>query len=277
MALKPVREKKAKLAAKYCFIIVSLFVFLNAPKIGWADENFFQLINGTGPAVNKEFTLDPGYAVYVSYEGKRFLLDTGIGKKSLVRNLNAAGILLENLDFVLLSHQHDDHTGSLPYIRKERPSLRIYIASGGGFKYRKPEGLIEVDDHLKISSNIFLIHTYDESGSRGITDELSLLVVTKKGPYLFTTNSHTNFFLKLEKAKHLAGMDILFHSGHTALKRSSKELITANATKLKALNVRQVSPSHSKPSHNRIFEEVFGANYVAARVGQKVPLEPVSQ
>ncbi len=277
MSLKPVREKKAKLAAKYCFIIVSIFVFLNAPRNGWADENFYQIINGSGPSVNQDFRLDLGYAVYVSYEGKKFLFDTGISENSLVRNLNAAGVPLENLDFVLLSHQHDDHTGSLPYIRKERPSLRIYIASGGGFKYRKPEGLIEVDDHLKISSNIFLIHTYDESGSRGITDELSLLVVTKKGPYLFTTNSHTDFFLKLEKAKHLAGMDVFFHSGHTARKRSSKELITANAKRLKALNVKRVSPSHSRSSHNKIFEEIFGANYVAAIVGQKVPLEPVSK
>ena len=277
MALKLLRKKKAKLAAKYCLIIIAIFIFLNAPKIGWADENFFQIINGSGPAVNQDFTLDRGYAVYVSYEGKRFLMDTGISKTSLVRNLNAAGVFLENLDFVLLSHQHRDHTAGLSYIRKERPSLRIYIPSGGGFKYLNPKGLIEVNDHLKVSSNIFLIHTHDEFGSVGTTDELSLLIVTKKGPYLFTTNSHTDFFLKLEKAEHLAGMDIFFHSGHTARRVSSKELITANATKLKALNVKQVSPSHSSSSHNKIFEEVFGANYLAAVVGQKVPLEPVSK
>ncbi len=277
MALKILRKKKARLAVKYCLIIIAIFIFLNAPKIGWADENFFQIINGSGPAVNQDFTLDRGYAVYVSYEGKRFLMDTGITKKSLVRNMKAAGVFLENLDFVFLSHQHRDHTGSLHYIRKERPSLRIYIPSGGGFQYLNPEELIEVDDHLKVSSNIFLIHTYDEFGSVSVTDELSLLILTKNGPYLFTTNSHTDIFLKLEKAKRLAGMDIFFHSGHTARRVSSKEVITANATKLRALNVRQVSPSHSSPSHNKIFEEVFGANYVPALVGQKVPLEPVSK
>jgi metal-dependent hydrolase (beta-lactamase superfamily II) len=276
VALKIVRKKKAKLPVKYYCIIISIFIVLNVPRPVWAEENFFQIINDSGPAVNEDFTLDRGYSVYVSFDGKRFLMDTGINKISLAKNLQAAGISLEDLDFVLLSHPHRDHISGLSYIRKERPSLSVYVPSGGGFKFLGPKGIIEVDDHLRMSSNIFLIHTYDELGSVHITDELSLLLLTKKGPYLFTTNSHTDFFLKLEKAKHLAGMDVFFHSGHTARRVSSKDLITTHANKLKALKVTQVSPSHSSSSHNKIFEEVFGANYVAAVVGRKVPLEPVS-
>ena len=256
---------------------VLLFLCLSTPGAGWAQENFFQIINDTSTAVNPDFALDRGYAVYVSYEGKKFLMDTGISETSLVRNLKAAGVSLDTLDFVLLSHRHDDHTGGLGHIRRKRRSLAIYIPPGGGFKRFHPEELVEVDDHLKVSPNIFLIHTHDKFGSRGITDELALLILTKKGPYLFTTSSHTDFFATLEKAKRLAGQDIFFHSGHTDRRIASEKTITANATKLKALNVRQVSPSHSTPSHDRIFKEVFGANYVPARVGQKVPLEPAAK
>lgn len=257
-----------------CASIILLFICLSAPGVGSAaEENFFQIINGSITSVNQDFTQDYGYAVYVSYEGKKFLMDTGTGKAILVKNMKAAGILLENLDFVFLSHAHPDHTGGLAYIRRKLPSLRIYIPPGSGFERFNPdEQLIAVNDYLKVSSNIFLIHTH-----RGSWDELALLIITKKGPYLFTTNSHTNFFATLEKAKRLAGQDIFFHSGHTATRRALAETIAANARKLKALNVRQVSPSHSHPSHDRIFEEVFGANYVAARLGQKVPLEPASK
>ncbi len=252
---------------------VLLFLCLSTPGAGWAQENYFQIINDTSTLVNPDFALDRGYAVYVSYEGKKFLMDTGISETSLVRNLKAAGVSLDTLDFVFLSHRHPDHIAGLAYIRSERPSLPIYIPPGGGFERFNPdEQLIAINDYLKVSSNIFLIHTHNESW-----DELALLILTKKGPYLFTTNSHTDFFAKLEKAKRLAGQDIFFHSGHTARRITSAETITANARKLKALNVRQVSPSHSTPSHDRIFEEVFGANYVAARLGQKVPLEPASK
>ena len=259
---------------------VLLFLCLSTPGAGWAQENFFQIINDTTTAVNPDFVSNRGYTVYVSYEGKKFLMDTGISKTSFVKNMKAAGVSLENLDFVFLSHRHRDHTGGLDHILSKRPSLRVYRPPGDSSFWRtrfKDKGLIEVDDHLKVTSNIFLIHTHDELGSAGVKDELSLLILTKKGPYVFTTNSHTDFFAKLEKAKRLAGQDIFFHSGHTARRVSSEETITANARKLKVLNVRQVSPSHSSPSHDRIFKEAFGANYVAARVGQKVTLEPASK
>jgi len=117
------------------------------------------------------------------------------------------------------------------------------------------------------------MHTHDDAGSAGITDELSLIIKTKKGPYLFTSNSHTDFFTKLEKAKHLAGQDVYFHSGHTARKVSKEETIMVHAKKMRALNVRKVSPSHSKPGHDEVIEEIYGTDYVAARLGQKVPLD----
>jgi len=258
-----------------CVSILLIFICLSTPGAGWGEENYFQIINDASIPVNPDFRRDFGYAVYVNYEGKRFLLDTGKSETNLAKNMEAAGVLLDSLDFVLLSHRHRDHKGGLAYIRSERPSLPIYIPPGGGFDDFEPEELIEVDDHLRVSPNIFIIYTQNEFGSANITDELGLLIITKKGPYVFTTNSHTDFFATLEEAKRLAGQDIFFHSGSTARRISSEETIRANAKKLKALNIRKVSPSHSSINHDKIFKEVFGANYVASRLGQKVPLEPV--
>lgn len=258
-------------------ILLSITVFLDAPTIALAGDNFFQIINDSGPTVDERFVSDRGYSLYVSYRGKRFLMDTGLKEKNLIRNLEAAGVLLDDLNFVLVSHRHYDHTAGVDYIRRNRPSLPVYIPPGGGFAPFGPESMIEVSDYLEISPDILLIHTHDETGSGGVKDELSLLIMTRKGPYLFTTNSHTDFFAKLEKAKRLVGRDIFFHSGHTARRISSEEKIMAHATKMKELNVRQVSPSHSNPRHNEIFKQVFGLGYQTALVGQRVPLEPPSE
>ena len=250
-----------------------LLIFLHTPNTTWAEENYYQIINGTVEAVSDDFIKDTGYAVYFSYEGKKFLLDTGNNENTLVSNLNTAGISTDELDFVVLSHAHSDHTSGWPYLRRQRPQLPIYIPPGRVFSYSAK--LNEVSDHLKISPNVYLFHTHDESGTGGIKDELALLIVTRMGPYLFTTNTHTDFFARLEKAKLLAGQDVFFLSGSTARKKTRAEKITANAKKMKTLNVKQVSPSHSHPIHDNIFKEVYGTGYVPAIVGRKVPLEPV--
>jgi 7,8-dihydropterin-6-yl-methyl-4-(beta-D-ribofuranosyl)aminobenzene 5'-phosphate synthase len=251
-----------------------LLIFLHTPNIAWAEENYYQIINGTVEAVSEDFIKDSGYAVYFNYEGKKFLLDTGNNENTFVSNLNTAGISTDELDFVVLSHSHSDHTSGWPYLRRQRPQLPIYIPPGRVFSYSAK--LNEVSDHLKISPNVYLFHTHDEAGTGGIKDELALLIITKMGPYLFTTNTHTDFFARLEKARLLAGQEVFFHSGSTARKKTRAEKITANARKMKALNVKQVSPSHSHPSHDNIFKEVFDTGYLSAIVGKKVPLEPAT-
>ena len=70
---------------------------------------------------------------------------------------------------------------------------------------------------------------------------------------------------------------MFIHSGHTAERSSSSKAIVANAEKMKALNVERVNPSHSDKRHNKIFEEVFGANYEEAILGKKIPLEPATR
>ncbi len=244
-----------------------LLALLQIPVTGWAEENYYQIINGTVEAVSEDFIKDSGYAVYFNYEGKKFLLDTGNNENTLISNLDTAGISVDELDFVVLSHAHSDHTSGWPYLRRQRPQLPIYIPPGRVFSYSAK--LTEVSDHLKTGPNVYLFHTHDEAGTEGIKDELAVLIITKMGPYLFTTNTHTEFFARLEKARLLAGQEVFFHSGSTAQKKTRGEKITANAKKMKTLNVKQVSPSHSHPSHDNIFKKVFGTGYVPAIVGKK--------
>jgi len=259
--------------AKTCAFALILLIFLYVPKTGWAEENYFQIINGTVEAVDDTFVRDRGYAVFFNFEGKKFLLDTGDNESSFIGNLKTAGINTDELDYVLLSHRHKDHTSGWIYLRKQRPQLDIYIPSGAVFSLPTIK-FNEVSGYLKMTPNVYLIHTHDESGSIRIKDELSLLIRTKEGPYLFTTNSHTDFFMKLEKAREIMGESVFFHSGHTARKVTYNSKILETAKKMKDLHVKKVSPSHSKYSHDKIFERVFGTGYVPAILGKKVPLEP---
>ena len=268
--LSPLVSKILQNPSRPYVLVLLVFIFL--PRIGLAQENYFQIINGSVEPVNNTFLSDRGYSVYFSFDGKRFLYDVGQKKKSFLNNLKSAGIPLDGIDFVVMSHPHSDHKRGWGFLRKEQPSLPIYVPSKEG--YTSISEPTVVTEHLKISPNIFIIHTHDDSGSLDIFDELSLTIITKDGPYLFTTNSHTDFFKKLEKAKRVTGQEVFFHSGHTARRISPNDLIATNARRMKELGVKRVSPSHSSPRHDRIFKEVYGNNYLAAILGKKVVLEP---
>ncbi len=257
----------------HIFFVV-LLILLQAPKTAWAEDNYYQIINGSLDTVSDGYAKDRGYSVYFNFEGNQFLLDTGDNEHSFVGNLKTAGISLDDLDYVVLSHSHKDHTSGWPYLRRQRPKLPIYIPPGKVFSYSAEFDV--VSDLLKITPNVILLHTHDESGSIRIKDELSLLIKTVEGPYLFTTNSHTDFIAKLEKSKGVLGENVFFHSGHTARRVTLEEEILEIAKKMKNLNIKKVSPSHSSPNHDKIFRQVFGTGYVSAILGKKVMLEPAS-
>ena len=254
-----------------CPFPLLLLTLLQIPNTGWAEENYYQIINGSVESVSDKFVKDRGYSIFFNFQGKKFLLDTGDNEHTFTGNLKAAGINTDELDFAALSHTHKDHTSGWPYLRRQRPQFPIYIPPGRVFSYSAE--LNVVNDYLEITPNITLLHTHDESASLGIKDELSLLIRTGSGPYLFTTNSHTDFITKLEKAKRVLGEDIFFHSGHIARRISPNDQILATVKKMKEMYVKQVSPSHSHPNHDNIFQQVFGTGYVPAILGKKVPLD----
>src|ERR1019366_3087270 len=71
---------------------------------------------------------DWGYSVFMEYNGKRILFDTGNDPAVLEQNAKAAKIDLGRLDFVVISHRHTDHTMGIGYLTKVDPSVKIYGA-----------------------------------------------------------------------------------------------------------------------------------------------------
>jgi 7,8-dihydropterin-6-yl-methyl-4-(beta-D-ribofuranosyl)aminobenzene 5'-phosphate synthase len=93
---------------------------------------------------------DWGFAALVEYGGKRILFDTGNDGRIFERNVRALGIDLKNLDFVIVSHRHGDHTGGLAYLLRQNPGVTIYAPreSFGVFGGSLPAGFLRRDSTL---------------------------------------------------------------------------------------------------------------------------------
>ena len=67
-----------------------------------------------------------GYSALIEYGGRRILFDTGSRGADFAHNVNALGVDLTKLDFVVVSHRHNDHTGGLSHVLSENPDVTVY-------------------------------------------------------------------------------------------------------------------------------------------------------
>lgn len=75
-----------------------------------------------------------GYSALIEYNGRRILFDTGGKVAEFAHNVETLGISIKNLDFVVLSHRHNDHTAGLHQVLRENPNVTVYTPiEGAGF------------------------------------------------------------------------------------------------------------------------------------------------
>ncbi len=88
-----------------------------------------------------------GNCSLVSASGYNFLIDAGISMKRICSNLELCSLKPQNLDGILITHQHSDHIGGLPMFTKHfsvpvyaSPSVAAYLRRCG----KCPDELINV-------------------------------------------------------------------------------------------------------------------------------------
>ena len=59
-----------------------------------------------------DFQGEWGLSIYIEYNGKNFLLDTG-ASNLFVQNANKLGKSIKAVDYAILSHAHYDHSDSM--------------------------------------------------------------------------------------------------------------------------------------------------------------------
>lgn len=111
------------------------------------------------------FVTSYGFSVLIEIDKRRILFDTGTNVKPLMKNLKEYGISNRDLNAIILSHNHYDHTDGLPGILKDNPDIPVYIhkdwdepASYKGFQVpQKNRVVVETGKKYKEQSPEILI------------------------------------------------------------------------------------------------------------------------
>jgi 7,8-dihydropterin-6-yl-methyl-4-(beta-D-ribofuranosyl)aminobenzene 5'-phosphate synthase len=177
-----------------------------------------------------------GYSLFIEHGGRRILFDTGGSDADFAANASALGVDLKKLDFVVLSHRHNDHTAGLNQVLRENPDVTIYSPfEGAGFdspiagplmnlikrnvasvpddlRYfdGNPPAIIrsgapwlgahfaQIGEPKEVLPGVFLFSTRsDKPGTREM-NEISMLMKTSQGGVLVVGCSHPGIELILE-------------------------------------------------------------------------------
>ena len=151
-----------------------------------------------------------GNVTYIETDNHKILLDVGTTVKYIKEKLSELSVAIEDIDYILITHVHDDHIKALKnFIKKYNPTIcvsPIMFSEIEDLKYYAKVLLydekIELDD-----TTIDIIKT-----SHDTTDARSFIIKNKNNSVAYVTDTG---FLNTKFFKKLTNLNVyLFESNH---------------------------------------------------------------
>lgn len=259
---------------------------------------------GERPSMKKDW----GFAALIEYHGKRVLFDTGNNARTFADNVDAAGVDVRKLDFVVISHRHLDHTAGLSHLLAVNPGVTIYAPKEAfgvfgsslpsGF-YRKDVSLPEpmryygghppdtmqfgtvwvgahfelVEKTFEVAPGITILALVSETPGTKELRELSLVLRTPEGSVLVVGCSHPGIDRIVDAAAVIDG-HVHFIFGGFHLPTASDEQISRVAGALHdTFKVDRLAPGHctGEPAFAAL-RRMWGDQYIYAGVGSVIEI-----
>jgi 7,8-dihydropterin-6-yl-methyl-4-(beta-D-ribofuranosyl)aminobenzene 5'-phosphate synthase len=214
-----------------------------------------------------------GFSALITGTEKAILFDTGGDGSLLLSNMKKLAIEPNDIDVVVLSHIHGDHTGGLAGFLQKNCNVTVFMPESFPKKFKENvqkygAQTVDVNQPLKICENVY------STGQLGILiKEQSLIIHTKASLIVITGCAHPGIVKILTKAKDLRKDDILLVMGGFHLEWATKGGIEKIISAFKQLDVRYVGPCHCTGEKARnLFEKHFGKNYINIGAGKVITL-----
>jgi 7,8-dihydropterin-6-yl-methyl-4-(beta-D-ribofuranosyl)aminobenzene 5'-phosphate synthase len=214
-----------------------------------------------------------GFSAFITGTEKTILFDTGGDGSLLLSNMKKLEIEPNDIDIIVLSHIHDDHTGGLAEFLQENHNVTVFMPESFPKKFKENvqkygAQTVDVNQPLNICENVY------STGQLGILiKEQSLIIRTKAGLIVITGCAHPGIVKMVTAAKDLTKDEVLLVMGGFHLEWATKGGIEKIISAFKQFNVRYVGPCHCTGEKARnLFEKHFGKNYINIGAGKVITL-----
>ncbi len=214
-----------------------------------------------------------GFSALITGTEKTILLDTGGDSSLLLSNMKKLAIEPYSIDFIVLSHAHDDHTKGLAGFLQKNCDVTVFMPKSFPKQFKENiqkygAQTVDVNQPLNICENVY------STGQLGILiKEQSLIIRTKNGLIVIIGCAHPGIVKMVAAAKDLMKDDVLLVMGGFHLEWAIKGGIEKIISAFKHLGARYVAPCHCTGEKARdLFEKHFGKNYINIGAGKEITL-----
>jgi len=216
---------------------------------------------------------DWGFSCKIEGMPRTILFDTGTQADILFSNIEKLDVSISDIDTVVISHNHGDHTGGLfPFLKKNH-DVSVYLVQSFPDKFvRRVEKTrahaVVVADPVQICAGVYLT---GEMGGR--IPEQSLILDTPRGLVVITGCSHPGIVDICKKAREILKKDIFMVFGGFHLRSHSESQVKEIITQFRELGVKKCGPTHCTGDRAiQMFKEAYGEDYLQMGVGRVVRL-----
>jgi 7,8-dihydropterin-6-yl-methyl-4-(beta-D-ribofuranosyl)aminobenzene 5'-phosphate synthase len=215
-----------------------------------------------------------GFSCLVRGFEKTVLFDTGGDGDTLLGNMRQCGAEPSEVDLVVLSHVHGDHTGGLAALLEKNTRFVVYLPGSFPASFRRSVMSLGVCvEEVSKAREIFPgVCTTGEIGD-GIKEQ-ALTLKTIEGLVVITGCAHPGIVNMVRKAREITGEErVYLQIGGFHLKGEPHSRIESIARELRLISVRKIAPCHCSGNGTRkVFKEQFGEDYMESGVGKRIPL-----
>jgi 7,8-dihydropterin-6-yl-methyl-4-(beta-D-ribofuranosyl)aminobenzene 5'-phosphate synthase len=228
---------------------------------------------------NVQLTSSWGMGCVVRGLEKTILFDTGGDGKILLSNMKKMEINPKEIDVVVLSHIHKDHTGGLQKFLGENSNVEVYLPPSFSRNFKRSITLrgahvVEVKDPVEISSGIYSTGTLENT-----VKEQALITKSAMGLFIVTGCSHPGIVTITRKVKELFDENIYLITGGFHLTSASIEDIDRMISDLQTLGVEKIAPSHCTGEKAMVrFKDIWDKDFINGGCGAHflIPIEEIA-
>lgn len=209
---------------------------------------------------------DWGFGCLIEGFSETVLFDTGADGNILLNNMRYLDVEPDDIDVIVLSHDHWDHTGGLKQVLELNPNVTVYMPEvfpadlkesvrGAGAE------LIETAAGTQICRRISTTPVLE-----GRRPEQGLSVTRGRNQFLITGCAHPGIVDMVESVD--GPVDACLGGFH--LKDAAPAAIKSTIERLKRLGIRRVGPCHCSGGKARnAMREAFGNGCMPAILGRR--------